>query len=133
MRTRTALATAIASAGGAIDFTGTLTVGDTYDVLVAYQKTGGGTGIADFQFVATDTHLSTASTFSGHDLVNLTGVALDASRKRPCSGATTSSTSTAPEAAKWSLRGVPEVHQRETYGRGASAPRLCFTEGRIGC
>jgi hypothetical protein len=71
-----ALATAMASAGGAIDFAGTLTVGDAYDILVAYQKTGGGTGIADFQFKATDTHLSTATVFSGHDLVSLTGVAL---------------------------------------------------------
>jgi len=71
-----ALATAMASAGGAIDFAGTLVVGDAYDILVAYQKTGGGTGIADFQFRATDTHLTTATTFTGKDLVKLTGVAL---------------------------------------------------------
>ena len=77
------MATALASNGGAIDFTGTLTVGDTYDILVAYQKTGGGTGITDYHFVANDAHLSTSTSFSGASVGEPDGRGADASRKLP--------------------------------------------------
>ena len=75
-----AVAAAITSTGGAVDFFGApLVVGHTYDILVAFSALIGGvqsTEIADVQFKATSTSLSTATVFSGHDLVNLVGVSL---------------------------------------------------------
>jgi len=75
-----AVGKAITSGSGAVDFTsGALTIGDTYDILVAYNSTAGtvtSTTVADVQFTANSTSLSTSTTFHAFNLVKLVGVSI---------------------------------------------------------